>query len=78
MYIIEKLIRLYFKYKKKEQIITINNNNENVELEDVITCNHHFMPIDSTNRIFACSKCGYVVTKKRLINKKTNKNKDNL
>ena len=36
------------------------------KLEDVVTCKHNFMPIDSTGKILACSKCGYVVTEKRL------------
>lgn len=70
MYIIEKILKLYFKYRKKEKEIIINNDREEVELEDVITCKHHFMPIDSTNQIFACSKCGYLVTKKRLTKEK--------
>lgn len=70
MYIIEKLLKLYFKYSKKEKPIIINKDSEEVELEDVITCKHHFMPIDSTNQIFACSKCGYLVTKKRLMKEK--------
>ncbi len=69
MYIIEKLLKIYFKYTKKEKEIIINNTEEQ-ELEDVITCKHHFMPIDSTNQIFACSKCGYLVTKKRLTKEK--------
>ena len=37
------------------------NSDEEI-LEDVLTCKHTFMPIDSTKKIFACSKCGYVAT----------------
>lgn len=66
MYIIEKLIKLYLKYKKKDIQVSIPNIEDNPELEDVITCKHNFMPIDSTQEILACSKCGYVITKKRL------------
>ena len=66
MYIIEKLIKLYLKYKKKDVQVSIPNIEDNPELEDVITCKHNFMPIDSTQEILACSKCGYVITKKRL------------
>ena len=65
MYIIEKIIKLYLKYKKADKDITLQNNEDNLELEDVITCKHNFMPIDSTGQILACSKCGYVVSKKR-------------
>ena len=66
MYIIEKLVKLYLKYSNKEQKIHLPRNEDNQELEDIITCKHNFMPIDSTGEILACSKCGYVVTKKRL------------
>ncbi len=65
MYIIEKLIKIYLKYKKKDNGIRIANIEDNSELEDVITCKHNFMPIDSTQEVLACSKCGYVITKKR-------------
>jgi hypothetical protein len=70
MYIIEKLIRLYMKVKTKDLEPALPNNEDNAELEDVITCKHTFMPIDSTGRILACSKCGYLVTKKRASKKK--------
>ena len=66
MYIIEKLVKLYLKYSNKEQKVYLPKNEDNLELEDVITCKHNFMPIDSTGEILACSKCGYVITKKRL------------
>ena len=63
MYIIEKLIRLYFKFKNKGDKPYNPQNEVSEELEDVLTCNHNFMPIDSTGNILACSKCGYVVAK---------------
>lgn len=66
MYLIEKIVKLYLKHFKKEKVLPNYSNLENNELEDVITCKHNFMPIDSTGDILACSKCGYVVTKKRL------------
>ena len=46
-------------------------NADDNEIEDVVTCKHNFMPVDSTGQVFACSKCGYVISKKRL-NKKEN------
>ncbi len=72
MYIIEKLIKLYLKSKKEETLPLIPNDDDNTELEDVLTCKHTFMPIDSTGRILACSKCGYLVTKKRAMKKSKN------
>ena len=66
MYIIEKLVKLYLKHVKKENKLQIANIEDNAELEDVVTCKHNFMPIDSTKEVLACSKCGYVITKKRL------------
>ena len=65
MYIIEKIIKLVIKFRKREEDIILPNNENNPELEDILTCNHTFMPIDSTKEILACSKCGYVVSKKR-------------
>ena len=75
MYIIEKLIKLYLKQTQKEKKIFLPNNEDNSKLEDVITCRHNFMPIDSTGEILACAKCGYLITKKRL-NKNRNIFKD--
>lgn len=75
MYIIEKIIRLYSKFIKKEKIIKLPENIDEYELEDIITCKHNFMPIDSTGNILACSKCGYLITKSRLEN---NINKDSV
>ncbi len=72
MYIIEKLIKVYQKYINKERAINIPSMEDNPELEDVLTCEHNFMPIDSTGQILACSKCGYLVNKSRL-KKKQNK-----
>ena len=72
MYFIEKLIQIYKKIKKKEQKVIAMDFEDNYVLEDVLTCNHHFVAIDSTKEHFACSKCGYLVTKDRLtkMNKK--------
>lgn len=66
MYIIEKLAELYLKLTKNEIKPYEEPQDEVEELEDIMTCSHKFMPIDSTGNILACSKCGYTVTKKRL------------
>ena len=70
VYIIEKLIKFYIKLTKKESAIISANFDDNYVLEDIVTCKHHFLPIDSTKKIFACSKCGYVVKRERLRRKK--------
>ncbi len=66
MYIIEKIIKLYLKFKKKDIKYIPPENEDMYKIEDVLTCKHNFMPIDSTGEILACSKCGYMVNKKRL------------
>lgn len=66
MYIIEKIVKLYSTYFKKSKTLPNYSYFQEDELEDVVTCKHNFMPIDSTGKILACSKCGYVVTEKRL------------
>lgn len=70
MYIIEKIIKLYYKLTKKEEGFIIPEEADFIELEDIVTCKHNFMPIDSTGEILACSKCGYVINKSRLIKNK--------
>lgn len=73
MYIIEKLVRLYIKYTSKDIEINVPSAEDKQEKEDVLTCKHTFMPIDSTGEILACSKCGYLINKSRIRNKKKKK-----
>lgn len=59
MYIIELFFKLKQdfkegKFKKKKKI-----------LPEKETCNHLFVPIDSTGRILACSKCGKIYKLKK-------------
>ena len=70
MYIIEQLIKIYLKLSKKENKIVLPDNNDIYELEDPVKCHHNFMPIDSTGNILACSKCGFLINKKKLKKKK--------
>jgi hypothetical protein len=60
MYIIELFLKLREefkagKFKKQPEVI-----HENIE-----KCNHLFVPIDSTGRILACSKCGEIYKLKK-------------
>ena len=59
MYIIELALKLISdfksgKYKKKVPIKPINDEK----------CSHIFVPIDSTGKILACSKCGEIYKRK--------------
>ncbi|MBQ4123493.1 hypothetical protein IJD44_07245 [bacterium] len=54
------------KLKKKPDSSVVLPDDNDEQLEDIVTCNHNFMPIDSTGNILACSKCGYVIKKERL------------
>lgn len=73
MYIIEKIIKTYLKLTKKDKTYALPTNEDISELEDVITCNHNFMPIDSTGEVLACSLCGYLIKKDDLKNRKYKK-----
>ena len=70
MYFIEKLIQIFLKLNKKEEEIITPEYDDNYILEDVLTCSHNFLPLDSTGEIYACSKCGYLVKRSRLKKKK--------
>ena len=67
MYIIEKLIKTYKNLTEKRNKTQVPDMVDNYELEDVVTCNHNFLPIDSTGEMLACSKCGYLISKEKLI-----------
>ena len=73
MYLIEKIIKFYIKLRKREDRVISSDFDDNYVLEDVVTCRHQFVAIDTTGKIFACSKCGYVVKKERLEENKKNK-----
>lgn len=44
-------------------------------IEDDGSCQHLFMPLDSTNENFACRNCGLIVPKEQLKNKNIFENK---
>lgn len=60
MYIIELFFKLKEDFKsgkfKKKKILPIKEEEK---------CNHLFVPIDSTKRILACSKCGEIYKLKK-------------
>ena len=68
-------IELFVKYLKKDRIEKIIDKLEderaidplNLSFEDEddsSTCEHVFMPVDSTGETFACSKCGLIISRK--------------
>ncbi len=76
MYIIEKLIKLYNKYKRKKSIYNIPIETNRIDIQpDIVTCRHTFMPVDSTGNILACTKCGYLITRKKLEERRKKLNK---
>lgn len=76
MYIVELFIKWLNKNKRgqganpegnyKEGII-LNQDGEviNETIDEAINCEHNYMPIDSTGEVLACTKCGFVVKKRK-------------
>ena len=61
MYIFE----VFIKWLNKRQTKEIKPEKPNIEeIDEALTCEHNFMPVDSTGLILACTKCGFVVKKK--------------
>ena len=71
MYIFELLVK-YFQKNKVEDLIEKYEGerakdplNETFNTQDDSeTCEHIFLPIDSTKEVFACSKCGLVIDRR--------------
>ncbi len=57
MYIIELFVKIKDNFKKKEKVVKVESETE--------SCSHLFLPIDSTGRILACSKCGEIYKLKK-------------
>ncbi|MEI8128969.1 MAG: hypothetical protein WCG95_05065 [bacterium] len=47
----------------------VYNHNPNDENQDYESCEHLFMPIDSTAEILSCTKCGTLIRRSELKNK---------
>lgn len=61
MYIIE----LFFKIKDDIKSGKFKRKKMHEKNEEIEKCNHLFVPIDSTKRILACSKCGEIYKLKK-------------
>ncbi len=60
MYIFELISTVYKKIKNRE-FKFFKKQTPNLEVQEEQKCEHIFVPIDSTKRILACSKCGFMV-----------------
>ena len=69
MYIFELLTKI-FKGKKYKKMFTYQADYKDDITENPDDCEHFFMPLDSTNEMFACKYCGLVIPKDKLHNKK--------
>lgn len=63
MYLIELIVKKFLKKEKTEGYNPLESGEPEEEYE---TCEHIFMPIDSTGEFLACTKCGQVVKRKAL------------
>ena len=61
MYIFEVFIKWLNKRETKEKVY---KKPVYKDIDEATSCDHNFMPIDSTGVILACTKCGFVVKKK--------------
>lgn len=66
MYILELITKL-LKNRNKPK-----GGNSGVDKSEYEICNHVFLPIDSTGETLACTKCGFVVNKEKMIVKPQN------
>jgi len=60
MYIIELFLKRWAEKNKFGRVISKKKGNTPSDYEK---CDHTFMPIDSTGKIFACTKCGEILKK---------------
>ena len=58
MYIIEIFIKWLNKRQTKERKMQKPSFKE---VDEALTCEHNFMPVDSTGLTLACTKCGFVI-----------------
>lgn len=65
MYFIEFIIKKLTQ-KKEKPIYNPNPNDENWDYE---SCEHVFMPVDSTSETLSCTKCGFLVKRNDLKSK---------
>ena len=65
MYFLELIIKKLIKKEKKQDYNMLTEEN----FSEYESCEHVFMPIDSTNEILSCTNCGMLVKRSELKNK---------
>lgn len=65
MYFIELIIKKLRQKKDKPVLNPVSDD----EFQDYESCEHVFMPIDSTNEILSCTKCGVMAKRSELKSK---------
>lgn len=69
MYIFEVFIKWLNKGQSKEMTY---KKPDFRDVDEALTCEHKFMPVDSTGEVLACIKCGFVVKKRNGIDNNSN------
>jgi hypothetical protein len=70
MYLIELIIKKLTQKKERPTYNPLDSENDSqAATKDYENCEHVFMPIDSTNELLSCTKCGALVRKDELKNK---------
>ena len=75
MYIFEIFVKWLNKNKRGDgsnpdnilkEGINLNRDGEKIDYieDEAATCEHNYMPVDSTGEVLACTKCGYVIKKR--------------
>ncbi len=59
MYIIELIAKLSTKIKNRD--FKFLNKEKPEQIKEEQKCEHIFVPIDSTKKILACTKCGFMI-----------------
>ncbi len=61
MYIIELAVKIGTKIKNRDfKFLKKQKPAQNAEIEEQ-SCEHIFVPVDSTKKVLACTKCGFMV-----------------
>lgn len=76
MYIVELILKL-LTHKKERQTYNPLEEYENQDNEDYESCEHVFMPVDSTGETLSCTICGLLVKKSDMRYKNFFMNKNN-
>ena len=66
MYIFELVAQLFKKKKYLPQNSFDPLTQEPEEFDESENCNHMFLPLDSSNTLFACKYCGLIMPREKL------------